>query len=231
LSNIFRGEDCHLIFRRKKGIALGVLLVLMLIIPVSVDSQDEGLSWGFDAGQKLYFKQTETSITNNTTTFSISFNFYMITQDNYTIPDPLTYFPFARGEPFFYNDTPVMEGYISFAVPIGNWDLLEAYFLSHYSSYYDTITIIDDETTWGFQTILNTTGGVETQKSIFSKTDGVLISNLYEFDISFLSITLRSVIERIAPPLMIDNLILVIGGVVIVLVLLGTYFFTKRRGS
>ncbi len=229
-SDVFGREDCHPIFRKNKGFVLGVLLALIIIIPVSVDSQDEGLSWGFDGGQKLYFKQTESWITNNITTYSTSFNFYLITQDNYTIPEPLTYFPFAKGEPFFYNDTSVMSGYLSFAVPVGNWDLLETYFLSHYSTYFDTITIIDDVTTWGFQTILNTTGGVETRRSIFSMTDGVLISNLYEFEIS-LGYTSRSVIERIAPPLMIDNLILVIGGVVIALVLLGIFFFKKPRGS
>jgi hypothetical protein len=224
----FGREDRWIIFRNKKMIALGIILALS--IPLVVDSQNEELSWGFDAGQKLYFKQTEASITNSTTTFSISFNFYIITQDNYTIPDPLTYFPFARGEPFFYNDTPVMEGYISFAVPIGNWDLLEAYLLSHYSSYYDTIIIIDDETTWGFQTTLNLTTSVETRRSIFSKTDGVLISALYECVIYF-GHTHRSLIERVAPPLVIDNLILMIGGAVIFLVLLGTYFFKKPRES
>ena len=224
-------QQKHVVYQTHRSIwmiALGVMVLLS--IPVFVVSQNEGLTWGFDAGEKHYFKETNIQIQNSSTTASLSFSYYIITRDNYTIPDPLTYFPFARGEPFFYNDTPVMAGYLSFAVPIGNWDILETLFLSLSSGYYDTSTIINDETTWGFQTTKNLADGVESRKSIFSKTDGVLLSFLYENAHDF-GYTIRIIIEKVAPPLVINNIILVAGGSVIFIGLLGAYFFKRLRGS
>ena len=218
----------HIHFGKRTAVAVGILLILS--IPILVASQNDGLSWGFEAGQKLYFKETDLWMHNETTTSSLSFHFYLVTFDNYSIPDNLTYFPIARGETFFYNDTSVMTGYFSFAVPIGNWDLLGTSFLSLFSSYYNTIDIINDETSWGFQTTLNLTNNVETRKSIFSKTDGIIVLNLYEYanDIGFTS---RSIIERVVPPFSVYNLALVTGGVVIFIIALGVYFIKRRNIS
>ena len=225
-SVMFRGIYSRIHFGKRTAITVEILLILS--IPILVASQNNGLSWGFDAGEKLFFKETDFWMHNETTISSLSFFCYLVTLDNYTIPDNLTYFPVARGETFFYNDTPVMGGYFSFAVPIGNWDLLETCILSLSSSYFDTVDIIDDESSWGFQTTVNLTGHVETRKSIFSKNDGIVVLNVYEYanDIGFTS---RSIIERVAPPFSIYNLTFAIGGVTIFIIALGVYFF-KRRG-
>ena len=201
-------------------------MLLVLSIPIVVDSQNQGLMWGFDASKKLCFKDTQIRIHNSTTIASLTFNIYIITRNNYTIPDPLTYFPLAREEPFFYNDTPAMTGPLAYAVPIGNWGLLETVFLSLSSSYYDSIITLDDVTTWGFQTTKNRTDGIETRKSIFSKTDGIWLSALYELALDF-GYTSREILERVTPPFEINSPIIVARGSIIFIGLLVVYFFRR----
>ncbi len=190
------------------------------------DSESQGLTWGFDGGERLYFKETHSNISNSSTTWLMSFNFYITTNNSYTIPDPLTYFPFARGEPFFYNDTPMGVGYLSYAVPIGNWGLLGASLLSLSSGYYDSIDIIDDETIWGFQTTKNLTIGMEIRKSIFSKTDGVLVLFYYDYVHDF-GTTSRTTIESTSPPFIVNYLLLIATGSVVFIGLIIVFFFRK----
>jgi hypothetical protein len=127
LRGIRGGHIDSLIRRNSQMIALGLLIILS--IPVLVDSQTQGLTWGFTPGDKFYFK--ETHISNSSSTVStLSSEYYLIARDYLTIPDPLTFFPIDREETFYYNGTPVMTGRLYFAIPIGNWDLLEDIYIS-----------------------------------------------------------------------------------------------------
>jgi hypothetical protein len=206
-------------------IAVGLLIILS--IPVLVESQTHGLSWGFNSGERFYFKETKIS-NSSSTVATLSREYYVVAKDNYTIPDPLTYFPFAREETFYYNGTPVMTGRLDFAVPIGNWHLLDDTYRSIHSSYYDTIDIIDEENYWSFRTTKNLTTTEESRISIFSKTDGVLASFLYEVVID-IGYKISFLVERVAPPLILNITILIAGGSIIFVGLMVVYFFRRLR--
>lgn len=208
-------------------IALG--LVIILSIPVLVQSQAHGLTWGFTPGEKFYYK--ETFISNRSSTISTSsFEYYLVAGEHLTIQDPLTFFPIDREETFYYNGTPVMSGRIYFAVPIGNWDLLKDIYISSYSSYYDTIEIIDEEKYWGLRTAQNLTYVEENRITIFSKTDGVLVSLLNE-RIYIFNDTTSILVERSTPPLTIYIPVLMAGGSIIFVGLLVVYFFRRLRST
>ena len=208
-------------------IAFGLLIILS--IPILVESQNHGLTWGLTSGERYYFKETQIS-NSSSTVATLSREYYVVARDNYTIPDPLTYFPFAREETFYYNGTPVMTGRLDFAVPIGNWDLLEDTYRSIHSSYYDTIAIINEIEYWGFRTTKNLTTTEESRISIFSKTDGVLVSFLYEvvFEIEY---NISFLVERVAPPLILNIPVLIAGASIIFIGLVGVYFFKRLRSS
>ncbi|NHI88766.1 MAG: hypothetical protein EAX87_04530 [Candidatus Thorarchaeota archaeon] len=217
-------------FGKTKVIALGIMLVLS--IPILVDSQDQGLAWGFNAGEKVYFRETITTITSDNTTSTISFGFYITTKDNYTIPDPLTDLPYAREEAFFYNNTPAYIPYLGFAVPIGNWDLLETVFLSDSSNNYSSIAMIGNDTAWGFRTTLNGTFTAEIRKSVFSKMDGILLSSIFISTMTFpIHHSYSEVVERVAPPFLLNYAILAAGGGIMFIGLLVVYVFTRFRSS
>jgi len=227
LRGVCGGHVDSLIRRNCKMIALGLLIILS--IPVLVDSQTHGLTWGFTPGDKFYFK--ETHITNSSSTIStFIFEYYLIAEDYLTIQDPLTFFPIDREETFYYNGTPVMTGRLYFAIPIGNWDLLEDIYISSYSSYFDTIDIIDEENYWGFRTTNNLSYAEEPQITIFSKTDGVLVSFLYERIYSW-GDTRSTLVERVSPPLILYIPVLIAGGSVAFVGLLGVYFFRRLRST
>ena len=213
--------------RRNQMIAFGLLIILS--IPILVESQNHGLTWGLTSGERYYFKETQIS-NSSSTVATLSREYYVVARDNYTIPDPLTYFPFAREETFYYNGTPVMTGRLDFAVPIGNWDLLEDTYRSIHSSYYDTIAIINEIEYWGFRTTKNLTTTEESRISIFSKTDGVLVSFLYEvvFEIEY---NISFLVERVAPPLILNIPVLIAGASIIFIGLVGVYFFKRLRSS
>jgi hypothetical protein len=226
----FEGKHNETAFGKTKAIALGIMLVLS--IPILVDSQDQGLAWGFIAGEKVYFRETITTANYDNTTSTISFNFYITTKDNYTIPDPLTDLPYAMEETFFYNDTPTNEPHLPFAVPIGNWNLLEAVFLSSISDNYSSIAMIGNDTAWGFRTTLNDTFTATIRKSVFSKTDGIVLSSIYMFTSSFyVHYSVRDVVERVAPPFLINCRILAAGGGIMFVSLLVVYVFTRFRST
>lgn len=218
--------DSH-IRRNSQMFALGLLIILS--IPVLGESQTHGLAWGFTPGDKFYFKETYISNSSNTIS-TFSFEFYLIAEDYLTIQDPLTFFPIDREETFYYNGTPVMTGRLYFAVPIGNWDLLEDTYISSYSNSFDTIDIIDEENHWGFRTTTNLTYREESRISIFSKIDGVLVFFLYEVTYDF-GHTTSVLIERVAPPLNLNNPFLIAGVSIIFVGLLGVYFFRRLRST
>ena len=227
LRRICGGHVDSQIRRNSQMIALGLLLALS--IPILVDSQTHGLAWGFTPGERFYFK--ETHISNSSSTISTSsFEYYLIAEDYLTIQDPLTFFPIDREETFYYNGTQKKTGRIYFAVPIGNWDLLGNTYISSYSNDYDTIDIIDEENHWGFQTTTNLTFSEESRISIFSKTDGVLVSLLYEKTYDF-GHTTSVLVERVTPPLNFNNPVLIAGGSIIFIGLLGLYFFRRLRST
>lgn len=224
------GKHSETAFGKTKAIALGIMLVLS--IPILVDSQDQGLAWGFNAGEKVYFRETFSSTSSDNTTSTISFGFYITTKDNYTIADPLTDLPFASEEPFFYNSTPTMTGWFKFGVPIGNWSLLEAVFLSDNSDNYSSMAIISNDTAWGFRTTLNDTFTAEIRESVFSKIDGIVLSSIYMFASTFpVFISIRIVDERVAPPFLINYTIIAAGGGIMFVGLLIAYVFTRYRST
>ena len=233
LGGVCGGHVDSLIRRNGQMIALGLLIILS--IPVLVDSQTHGLTWGFTSGDKFYFKETHLSNISNTVS-TLSLEYYLIAEDYLTIQDPLTFFPIDREATFYINGTPVMSGRLYFAIPIGNWDLLKDTYISSYSSYFDTIDIIDDENYWGFRTtnnlsyLSNLSYAEESQISIFSKTDGVLVSLLYESIHSF-GVTRSTLVERVSPPLILNIPVLIAGGSVAFVGLLGVYFFRRLRSS
>ncbi len=227
LREVCGGHVDSLIRRNGQMIALGLLIILS--IPVLVDSQTHGLTWGFTPGDKFYFKETHISNSSNTV-YTLSFEYYLIAEDYLTIQDPLTFFPIDREETFYINGTPVMTGRLDFAIPIGNWDLLEDTYISSYSSYYDTIDIIDDENYWGFWTTNNLSYAEESKITIFSKTDGVLVSFLYERIYGF-GDTISTLVERVSPPLILNIPVLIAGGSVAFVGLLGVYFFRRLRST
>ena len=212
--------------RNIQMITLGILIILS--IPILVESQTHGLAWGFSSGEKIYFKETQTIIDSNSTTNQLILRYYVVTKDNYTIPDPLTSFPLAREDTYFYNGTLLLAGRLGIAVPIGNWDLLEDTFCSIHSSSYDTVVIINEEDYWGFQTKWNLTYSENSRTTIFSKTDGVLVSLLYEADYE-INHTIDVLIERVPPPLIIDNLVVIAGASVVIVGVIVIYFFRRLR--
>ncbi len=218
--------DSH-IRRNSQMFALGLLIILS--IPVLCESQTHDLAWGFTPGDKFYFKETYISNSSNTIS-TFSFEYYLIAEDYLTIQDPLTFFPIDREETFYYNGTQTNTGRIFFAVPIGNWDLLEDTYISSYSNGFDTISIIDEENYWGFQTTTNLTYREDSRISIFSKIDGVLVYVLYEVNYDF-GHTTSVLIERIAPPLNLNNPVLIAGVSIIFVGLLGVYFFRRLRST
>ncbi len=121
-------------------------------------------------------------------------------------------------------------GAFFFAVPIGNWDLLEDTYISSYSNGFDTISIIDEENYWGFQTTTNLTYREDSRISIFSKIDGVLVFFQYKVTFDFGHTTSVS-IERIAPPLNLNNPVLIAGVSIIFVGLLGVYFSRRLRST
>ena len=232
LRGICGGHVDSLIRRNSQMIALGLLIILS--IPVFADSQTHGLTWGFTPGDKFYFKETHISNSSSAVSTS-SFEYYLIAEDYLTIQDPLTFFPIDREETFYYNGTPVMTGRLYFAIPIGNWDLLEDTYISSYSSYFDTIDIIDEENYWGFWTTNSLTANnlsyaEESQITIFSKTDGVLVSFLYERIHSW-GDTSSTLVERVSPPLILNIPVLIAGGSVVFVGLLVVYFFRRLSST
>ncbi|MBY8998965.1 MAG: hypothetical protein KGD60_14655 [Candidatus Thorarchaeota archaeon] len=227
LRRICGGHVDSQIRRNSQMIVLGLLIILS--IPVLVESQTHGLAWGFTPGERFYFKETHIS-NSSSTVYTSSFEYYLIAEDYLTIQDPLTFFPIDREETFYYNGTQVMSGRLYFAVPIGNWDLLEGTYISSYSSYYDTIDIIDEETSWGFRTTKNLSYVEVSQITIFSKTDGVLVFFLYERIYSF-GDTNSVLVERVTPPLNFNNPVLIAGASIIFIGLLVLYFFRRLRST
>ena len=226
----FGGKHSETAFGKTKAIALGIMLVLS--IPILVDSQDQGLAWGFNAGEKVYFRETITMTNTDNTTSAIIFGFYITTKDNYTIPNPLTELPYAMEETFFYNNTPTNEPYLPFAVPIGNWDLLETVFLSGNSDNYSSIAMIGNDTAWGFRITLNDTFTSTIRKMVFSKMDGIVLSSIYMFSTTFPSYySVRIVDKRVAPPFLLNYAILAAGGGIMFVGLLVVYVFTRFRGA
>lgn len=227
LSIVFGGHVDSQTSRNNQMIALG--LVIILSIPILVESHNQGLTWGFNSGERFYFKETSRSNISSTVV-TLSREYYVVAKDNYTIPDPLLYFILAREQTFFYNGTQLKGGDFAFAVPIGNWDLLEDVYLSSYSSSFDTIAIIDEETSWGFRTTENNTYREISYLFIFSKTDGVLVSLLIE-SIHDTGHKSSIFVKRVAPPLIINNLVLIAGAFIISIGLVGAYFFKRLRSS
>ena len=223
----YRGHAYSQTRRNYQMIALG--LVIILSLPVLVQSQAHGLTWGFTPGEKIYYKETHISNSSSAVSTS-SFEYYLIAEDYLTIQDPLTFFPIDREETFYYNGTPVLSGRIYFAVPIGNWDILKDIYISSYSSYYDTIEIIDEENYWGLRTTQNQTYVEEIGTTIFSKNDGVLVTLLHE-RIYSLNDTTTVLVERISPPLTIYIPVLIAGGSIIFVGLLVAYFFRRLRST
>lgn len=214
---------------RRNSQMVALVLMIILSIPIMVDSQAHGLTWGFTPGERFYFK--ETHIWNSSSTISTSsFEYYLIAEDYLTIQDPLTFFPIDREETFYYNGTQSNTGRIYFAVPIGNWDLLTDTYISSYSNDFDTIDIIDEENYWGFRTTIEQLYAEVCQISIFSKTDGVLVSLLYEYTYNF-ELKISTFVERIAPPLNLNNPFLIAGVSIIFVGLLGVYFFRRLRST
>ena len=228
LRRIVGGHVDSQIRRNNQIVALGLLIILS--IPILVESQNQGLTWGLTSGERFYFKERVSTDSVNRTTVTSSREYYVVARDNYTIPDPLTYFPVAREETFYNNGTPVMTGRLDFAVPVGNWDLLEYTYRSIHSSYYDTIDIIDEEDYWGFRTIKNLTTTEESRISIFSKADGVLASFLYEVVLG-IGHNISILVERVAPPLILNIPVLIAGASIIFIGLVGVYFFKRLRSS
>ena len=228
LRRIIGGQVDWQTSRNNQMIVLALLIILSF--PVLVESQSHGLTWGFGSGEKIYFNETQTIIDSNSTTNTLILRYYVVTRDNYTIPDPLTYFPLASEDTYFYNGTLLLAGRFNFAVPIGNWDLLEDTFRSIHSSSYDAIVIIDEEEYWGFQTTWNLTHSENSRTSIFSKSEGVLVSLLYEADYE-IGHRINILIERVTPPLIIDNLVVMAGGSIIFIGLVSVYFFKRLRSS
>lgn len=227
---IFGGRYSETASAKKKVIVFGIILALS--IPILVDSENQGLTWGFNAGEKVYFRETITSTDYDNTTSTIIFDQYITTKGNYTIQDPLTDLPYAVEETFFYNNTPTHAPNLPFAVPIGNWDLLETVFLSHNPENYSSMAIISNETAWGFRTTKNGTFTAETRVSVFSKSDGILLSLVYTFRTSFFDyFSVRDVIERVAPPFLLNYTILAAGGGIMFVGLLVVYVFTRLRST
>jgi hypothetical protein len=218
-------------FRNKQLVALWFLFILSM--PILVDSQNQGLTWGFDAGKRFYFEETDTLHRNESIVGSLSFRYYIVANNNYTITDPLTLFPLAKEKAYFHNGSlvpPPGPGYFGFAVPIGNWDLLETVFISQYSIYYDEISIIDEETKWGFQTSRNSTELEESRRYVFSKSDGVLLTLQFETTPFVGPITSKGThIDRINAPLPINSILFVAYSSIILIVLVGVYFSRKPR--
>jgi hypothetical protein len=206
--------------------------MLVLSISILVDSQDQGLAWGFNAGEKVYFRETISSTSYDNTTSTISFGLYITTKDNYTIPDPLTDLPFASEESFFYNSTSTMSGQFKFGVPIGNWSLLETVFLSDNSENYSSMAIISNDTAWGFRTTSNDTFTSIIRKMVFSKMDGIVLSSIYMFATTFPGYySVKIVDERVAPPFLLNYAILAAGGGIMFVGLLVVYVFTRFRST
>lgn len=213
-------------YKYTRVIAIGFLIIVS--IPILVDSQTHGLIWGFEPGEKFYFKETHTSSVSNSTVRTLSFEFYLIAGDYLEIPDPLTNFPIDREDTFFLNGTNVMAGGLYFAVPIGNWELLESTYSSFYSSYYDTINYIDEDTIWGYMTTLDYEDRVESRTYLFSKTDGVIVSLSYQITHdTFYNLSI--LVERIPPPVDITVIGFILGGFSILIIVCGVYFLRREK--
>ncbi|MFW9959130.1 MAG: hypothetical protein ACFFCT_13750 [Candidatus Odinarchaeota archaeon] len=219
-----------------------ILLTILTLLPLSVVDADtivnHGLQWGIDLGDQFHYR------------FSINYplhtednevlDFYLEITDLPEIPENISLVP--RIAPYmgsyvtlYYENGTSIDDSIATnipwrAYPIGNWSLIEEMLLERANTSIATYEILDAEREWGVITTQEWSLGsgimTHVERIVFSKSEGVMNSLLFENTMSGEGVTFQMKMERAD----IQDIIIIgsigIGGIAIIF---GLFFLWRRR--
>jgi len=157
-----------------------VAMLGLLLVPPVAASNDQGLYWGFSAGQRFDYMVSSLTMVDNSTETTQK-RYYVMVESLPEIQETIVTFHDLPSTPncstYCENGTEMEDpAYLWFVLPTGNWSLLISFWLSEHSVMEDDI--IDTSALAGFNFTDEGKKSISIYSEIYQKSTGVLYNYL-----------------------------------------------------